>query len=243
MSLRAAPIALLLAGTAAAAPADDEVGRRLQEALRAQRGEVHRCYGLSLDKNPRAQGEVLVRLIMGPGGKVRSATILKDQTDAPGLAACLEASMAAWTLPGLGASPGDVVAFPLVFRPEDIARPGPRVLVHGASVPELAAGKCRVRIYFGADDPSAQASLSDLSCPAGAEVPLHQHDTSDEVLYILSGRGRMTAGDKQYTVSAGDAVRLPRGLPHGLTVLAPLRAIQSYAPPGPEQRFRARAKD
>jgi hypothetical protein len=117
----------LAAGPPAAAPAageadeEAEMGRRLQEALRAQRGEVHKCYAASLEKDAKAQGELLVQVEIGERDRVRKVQILKDQTDAPGLAACLTERIAAWTMKELKASPGTQVVFPLIFRPDQVS--------------------------------------------------------------------------------------------------------------------------
>lgn len=123
MTARAAVVAGLAICAVAAGPPppqDEEVemGRRLQEALRAQRGEVHKCYAASLEKDAKAQGELLVQVEIGEHDKVRGVQILKDQTDAPGLAACLQQRIAAWTMKELKASPGTQVVFPLIFRPD-----------------------------------------------------------------------------------------------------------------------------
>lgn len=386
--------ALLRAGAAQADDSDEEMGRRLQEALRRRGGSVHRCYGAALDRDRLAEGEILFQVEVGEGGKVRRAEVLKDQSSAPGLGSCLVGEIGGWTLPELQAAPGDRVVFPLVFRrdlrppppiviPELSARragegergsggkggarkgdkgpaaPAPLVYVSEASHPgtqatlrllpaqpaapplraaaadtvlfvlagqgrllgpaglstelgpgdgvlvppgarfalggalravELArlpeatpaapaaprgpgapaaaaaapsplivrgaaltglrilGGKGQVKILVdqgaaGAAGLGAAApglSLEELSCEAGVEIPVHVHESSDELLYIASGRGVMSAGqERDLRVGPGDAVRIPRGVPHGLLVRERLVAVQSYAPAGPEQRFRA----
>jgi putative monooxygenase len=364
---------LLVPALAWAGPPDEEMGRRLQEALRAQRGEVHRCYAAALARDPKAQGELLVRVELGEGGKVRKVEIPKDQTNAPGLAECLVQSISTWSMPQLQAAPGEQVIFPLVFKPDQalvadvvipeatairargklnarvyiepgrqpgtlgalalltIGRadrlpqhrhdsaevlyvlsgqgqvlsgedftaavgPGDGIFVPAgvrhtlrastgellnlaqvfappgaeqaylerrpragqdvvrAAAPEglpqvvkgterewlpILDGRGQVRILLPRDGAGLPASLAELTCEAGAEVPLHQHDTSDELLYIVRGQGVMTAGERKgLKVGAGDAVRVPRGVPHSLTVTERMVAIQSYTPSGPEQRFR-----
>ena len=41
-------------------------------------------------------------------------------------------------------------------------------------------------------------------------------DPYEEIYYLLQGRGLITVGDEQQRVTAGDAIRLPYGLPHSL---------------------------
>lgn len=41
-------------------------------------------------------------------------------------------------------------------------------------------------------------------------------DPYEEIYYFLQGQGVMAVGDEQQTVSAGDAIWLPYGIPHSL---------------------------
>jgi oxalate decarboxylase/phosphoglucose isomerase-like protein (cupin superfamily) len=49
----------------------------------------------------------------------------------------------------------------------------------------------------------------------GKEIEVHI-DPYEEVYYLLSGRGVMVVGEESREVAAGDAIWLPRGVPHGL---------------------------
>jgi len=49
----------------------------------------------------------------------------------------------------------------------------------------------------------------------GKEIEAHI-DPYEEVYYLLSGRGVMAVGEESREVAAGDAIWLPRGVPHGL---------------------------
>jgi quercetin dioxygenase-like cupin family protein len=49
----------------------------------------------------------------------------------------------------------------------------------------------------------------------GREIETHL-DPYEEIYYLLSGRGVMTVGDERQKVTAGDAIWLPCGVPHGL---------------------------
>jgi len=51
----------------------------------------------------------------------------------------------------------------------------------------------------------------------GEAPPLHQHDDTEQVFYVVRGTGRLHIGadeDRQFPVAPGDLVRIPRGTPH-----------------------------
>ena len=124
--MRNAMVALAI-GCASVAWADDnEVGRRLQELLRAHQTDVFEC----VRGAPRAEGEVLVRVFVGERGAAERPEILKDQSGAPTVGRCLVEKIRSWDLTPLGAATGDQVVFPLAFKP-----PSPHV--RAADVPSL----------------------------------------------------------------------------------------------------------
>jgi quercetin dioxygenase-like cupin family protein len=45
---------------------------------------------------------------------------------------------------------------------------------------------------------------------------LHKHEVSDHFVYILKGRGEVRLGDKKETVTVGDLILIPKGLPHSI---------------------------
>lgn len=52
--------------------------------------------------------------------------------------------------------------------------------------------------------------------PPGTFVPPHIHPNQDEFVYVLSGRYDLWLDGKEFTARAGDLVRMPKGLPHGI---------------------------
>jgi quercetin dioxygenase-like cupin family protein len=52
--------------------------------------------------------------------------------------------------------------------------------------------------------------------PDGTFVPPHIHPTQDEFVYVLSGRYDLWLGGKDFVAKAGDLLRMPRGIPHGI---------------------------
>ena len=48
----------------------------------------------------------------------------------------------------------------------------------------------------------------------GCSIGMHTHVTSSEVIYVLSGEGRMYMGDEVETLTAGDCHYCPLGCSH-----------------------------
>ena len=49
---------------------------------------------------------------------------------------------------------------------------------------------------------------------AGGAHEKHRHRNSDELVYIISGKGRHGAGDEEWDIAAGDAYLNPKGVVH-----------------------------
>lgn len=75
-------------------------------------------------------------------------------------------------------------------------------------------------------------SLAEEILPAGASVTRHHHLETEEIYYILSGEGRMTVGEESRTVTAGDAIFIPRSRTHTLenTGAEPIRLLLVCGP-------------
>ena len=52
--------------------------------------------------------------------------------------------------------------------------------------------------------------------PPTTFVPPHIHPTQDEFVYMLEGRMDALIDGKQFSATAGDLIKLPMGIPHGL---------------------------
>lgn len=52
--------------------------------------------------------------------------------------------------------------------------------------------------------------------PAGTFVPPHVHPTQDEFVYVLSGQYTLLLDGKELHANAGDLVKMPMGIPHGI---------------------------
>ncbi|MGH9847366.1 MAG: cupin domain-containing protein [Blastocatellia bacterium] len=62
----------------------------------------------------------------------------------------------------------------------------------------------------------SQCSLAEELLPPGATVAPHHHEALEEIYYILEGSGRMTIGEEQREVGAGDAIYIPKHSRHTL---------------------------
>jgi quercetin dioxygenase-like cupin family protein len=70
--------------------------------------------------------------------------------------------------------------------------------------------------------------------PPGTFVPLHIHAHQDEFIYMLEGTFDLQIGDAKVKASAGDLVRMPRGIPHSYAnnTATPTRALFWVSPAG-----------
>ena len=60
------------------------------------------------------------------------------------------------------------------------------------------------------------------------------------MLYLFEGKGVMTVAGQAIPVAAGDAIQIPSGVEHAFQAdpSGPVKALQSYVPGGPGQRFK-----
>jgi quercetin dioxygenase-like cupin family protein len=72
-------------------------------------------------------------------------------------------------------------------------------------------------------------SIRVVSLKAPGKTPLNAHGT-DSILYLLSGKMRLTLGDETKLVQAGDAVREPAGVPSSWDVVEDSTFISTSAP-------------
>ncbi|MCU1282747.1 MAG: Cupin 2 conserved barrel domain protein, partial [bacterium] len=111
-------------------------------------------------------------------------------------------------------------------------------IIHAADVKsyKLPGGKGTVKLLL--DGTGAKLAVDEIEAPEGATMTVHKHQAQDEELFFVSGRTTTTVGKQAFDTAAGDALRIPSNTTHALKVVEPVRAIQIYAPGGPEQRFK-----
>jgi quercetin dioxygenase-like cupin family protein len=121
------------------------------------------------------------------------------------------------------------------------APPGAYKLVHEADVQPrpIAGGKGKVWILLEKESTGEDAAyLGVLEADAGAKVPEHKHDGSDEMLFIVKGDCKTIIGGADTPAEDETAIQIPANTLHSATFGAPTRAVQLYTPAGPEQRFK-----
>lgn len=62
-------------------------------------------------------------------------------------------------------------------------------------------------------------SLAEARLPPGASTTPHHHPQTEEIYYILEGRGHMQIGDEVREVGPGDAIAIPPGETHQITTM------------------------
>lgn len=84
---------------------------------------------------------------------------------------------------------------------------------------------------------SKSAFVAHLTVPAGGKVPLHR-DSSEEMLYVLSGGGSIFIDGKKIDIKKNDFIYMPPNSEVRFENGAqPLKALQVFAPMGPEKKY------
>jgi len=80
---------------------------------------------------------------------------------------------------------------------------------------------------------NTRQSLAEALVPPGKETFLHRHRTSEEIYHVTEGQGRMTLGDREFDIKAGDTICILPGTPHRVnnSGAGPLRILCSCSPP------------
>jgi mannose-6-phosphate isomerase-like protein (cupin superfamily) len=63
----------------------------------------------------------------------------------------------------------------------------------------------------------AKQSLAEARIAPGSATAAHYHVETEEIYYILQGRGRMKIGEDVSEVGPGDAIAIPPGAVHTIT--------------------------
>jgi len=79
--------------------------------------------------------------------------------------------------------------------------------------------------------PVVHQSLAEATIPAGGQTRRHHHKRSEELYYVLSGRGVMEIDGATQEVAGGDAILIPPGAWHQIRAMEPLSFLCCCAPP------------
>lgn len=99
-------------------------------------------------------------------------------------------------------------------------------------------------IKLSAKDTNGKFSLIEQNNNPGVGIPPHVHENEDEVFHVLTGKVEMMVGEESTTLSAGDMIFCPRGVPHSWKVVGEdkARAMLSIFPAGLEGMFEELSK-
>jgi quercetin dioxygenase-like cupin family protein len=81
------------------------------------------------------------------------------------------------------------------------------------SVGDDPTAEARLALPISAET-GAQSTVVYLEVDPGKRIPLHTH-SAEEVFVVLAGEGVVTAGDEQWSASAGAVAVAPAFAPHG----------------------------
>jgi mannose-6-phosphate isomerase-like protein (cupin superfamily) len=121
-------------------------------------------------------------------------------------------------------------------------RNGEAVVVHEAEGKQIVMGRSKAIITIKiskADDGIESVSFCTEDVVPGRKLPVHKHLNNDEVIFIQSGTGIFTLGEKTIEVKTGTVVFVPRGVWHGLENPGTenIRMVIQYTPAGFEEYF------
>lgn len=68
---------------------------------------------------------------------------------------------------------------------------------------------------------AARQSLAEATLPPGGATEAHRHPDTEEIYYILQGRGRMRVGEAEREVGPGDGILIPPGSLHRIQNAGP----------------------
>lgn len=96
-----------------------------------------------------------------------------------------------------------------------------------------------VQMRLDAADTGGALAVADELGRAGLATPLHRHTREDETLIVIDGEVTAWIGDEVRTARAGEAVWLPRDVPHAFRVDSETaRVLNILGPAGFEAFFR-----
>lgn len=107
----------------------------------------------------------------------------------------------------------------------------------------LVAGRRRAPMRIKVDSTKAAGATMSMvisEVAPGANIPVHLHRNEDELIFIHTGSGIVTLGDRQVPSTAGAVLYAPKGVWHGIenTGSDVLTWCAIWSPPGFEQYFR-----
>lgn len=91
-------------------------------------------------------------------------------------------------------------------------------------------------IYFkhSTEELGGNAFVWEIVSPPGTMVPPHIHAVEDEFIYVQDGELNVLVGDTTYHARAGDLIKMPKNVPHGIWQMGdkPTRTLWTVVPAG-----------
>ncbi len=96
-------------------------------------------------------------------------------------------------------------------------------------VEEMAGGN-QSQPLARSDLGAASLTVSEVTVPAGGQIPLHIHPGHEECILIVAGALQAVLGDEETTVVAGDTIIAPDSVRHALrnTSAAPAKILAIF---------------
>jgi mannose-6-phosphate isomerase-like protein (cupin superfamily) len=79
--------------------------------------------------------------------------------------------------------------------------------------------------------PVQNQSLAEASVPAGGRTERHYHKLTEEIYFIIEGKGAIELAGEHQIVGPGDAILIPPNTWHTIMAKEPLRFLCCCAPP------------
>ncbi len=101
-----------------------------------------------------------------------------------------------------------------------------------------------IKVSPEAGSPHLSAIMEHIA--PGDGIPVHLHQSEDEIIFVYAGEGLQRLGETEHTVAAGSLVYIPRGTWHGLrnpATTGDLIIVAIFTPTGMEHYFRAIGTD
>ena len=104
----------------------------------------------------------------------------------------------------------------------------------------LRDGRAVVKIKISKRQGAASMSVLTSTVPTNDAIRIHKHLNEDEIFFIRQGTGLFTLGEREYPVSTGSIIFIPKGIWHGLknTGTEEIATVFGYSPAGFEDFFK-----
>lgn len=85
-------------------------------------------------------------------------------------------------------------------------------------LPHPTATGVRIKPMISLKEHDLDVTCMLVDIPAGTDIPEHIHETQDDILYPLHGKGVMWVdGDGDFSLEPGLIVKVPKGTKHKIT--------------------------